>query len=648
LEFVAIRTALIIALIGLGAPGAAHYYLDPINGNDGTGDGSSKNPWASFTRIFSSVQPGDSALLRPGNYGFVTFGENKGAGTSEGYITYLADPAACAPRADTWYEDSLDRPDTGNPRDLAIFTGILVDLFSHDKNAATKTGTPAGHYIVLEGLNLVGGQITLKSYVSHVVIRNCNVFGSWSEYSSEVTGTGINLYRAFYWGSHFRDILVEGCYVTHTSGGAILLGHFHNVTIRNCHFRHFASSGIRINGVMEGVLLEGNHVHQQVGLADYVKSSHTATAVDGAELNRKMTLDGSGDHWDYATVTEARSGTTELREVESFDKTTRVLVLKEPLSFNVSPGDSVRLWDGTHGSGISVRADNFTLRGCRIHNCGASRGLYFYERAYRDVIIENNLFYSTHNQYTVDLHSYMGNGCKVIHNTFIGTKHENYSGNGLAEMLHGIALTGAVPADKTVPSTIVVANNVFVGTANAPAGAIVKNNIVYAGSGFEEDGQGSNSGNLVYYNDEPAGSEPHPFYQAAGFFTGGTGFDAGFDARHDNNFNAYFKLAPGSDAIGFADPAFATTKDIAGVIRDKNPDAGCYEWNKEASGLLPDKAPFLVESKEGFYYRTYNLKGTFLGRTKGAETSLGNFPSGIIIMMPIMNNRTAHNETIIK
>jgi hypothetical protein len=585
---------LVIAALFLSITGvsSATYYLDAIHGSDATGSGSSGAPWASMTKVFTAVHGGDTVSLRPGNYGSVTFKKNYGIGSdSTGYITYMADPATCTPRPANWYEDSLARPDPTNPQGKVIFTNIFLDYYASDLNLTAKTGTPDGHYLVLQGLNVVGGNITVRSYVSHVIIRDCNVFGNWAEYSTQITGFAINLYQAYDLGSNYRDILVEGCYTTHTQGAVFLLGNFHNVVVRHSHFHYFCSSAFRIeNGIMDSVVLEGNHAHHQVARCDVLHSRHVVTAVDAQEPDRIFTIDNTAvSYYDYASVTDAATDSTEVREVAGYNAASHVVTLAAPLSFNVAVGDSVGLWDGTHGSGIAVRADNFTVRGNRIHDCGASRGLYFYDRVYCDVVIENNLFYSTLNQYTVDLHSYMGNGCVVRHNTFAGTKHRNYDANHDASVLYGFALVGAAAAAGTDPSTMIIANNVFVGTATAPAGAFIKNNIVYAGSGFEEDATGPNSGNLVYYNGEAVGSEPHPFHAAGGFFAGGAGFDSGYVVRHANNFNEYFRLAAGAAAIGFADPAYATAADMTGISRGTSPDAGCYEY--QATGIgTPVKA----------------------------------------------------------
>ncbi|NLF32193.1 MAG: hypothetical protein GX591_15060 [Planctomycetes bacterium] len=560
---------------------AATYTLDAVGGSDTTGDGSAAAPWKSMAKVFTAVQPGDTVLLRPGNYGAVTFKKNSGVGTAAGRITYMADPATTTPRPSAWYEDGLDRPDPTDPDGKVIFTSILFDMYYDTWDSVTKIGVPAGHYVTLDGLNVVDGNVYLKSFVSHVTVRNCNVFGAWGEYSSQITGHAFNLYRAVSYGSNYQHILIEDCYATHCGGGVILLGNFHDITIRGCHFEHIAGTMMSLQGAMTDVVLEGNHAHHQVALADTLKHTHTAVA-PGSPANTTFTVSGDATFLDHVSVIDASTGLEELRRPVSFNHTTYQVVLDEPLSFDVEPGDTVKFWDDNHGSGVAVRNGNFTLRSNRIHDCGGTRGIYFYTpptEGYPNIVIENNLVYSTTNQYTVDFLNGLGNNCVVRNNTFVGRKHSNYDTNGDADKLYGFGMTNGKAATNADPATVVIANNLIVGTATVSAGAVVKNNIVYAGSGFEEDAVGSNANNLVYYNGESVGSEPHPFDGSGNYFVGGPLFDdLAFTTQHAENFNAAFLLVAAADAVGYGDPAYAPATDITGAPRDPAaPSVGCYE-----------------------------------------------------------------------
>jgi len=565
---------------------AATYYLDAGKGDDARGDGSGKAPWASMSRAFKAVKPGDTVLLRPGNYGKVIFGEGAGVGNAAGVITYKADPATTTSRPKNWFERGVPRPDAGKPDGKVVFTGITFKLYSKDADPKTKTGTPVGHYVTIEGLNVVGANITLASFVSHVVVRDCNVFGTWGEFSRELTGQGINLYRQYYYGSNYRHILIEGCYVTHCRGGAILLGNFHDVTVRGCHFEHFASSAMSLNGTMSKVLIEGNHMHHQVALADTLKHTSTVAEPDAKAADRLFTIADPIQSWDSIVVTDADTGKSELRAVAGYDRNTRRITLARPLSFKAAAGDKVTLWDDTHGSGVAVRASDFTLRGNRIHDVGGTRGIYFYtpgKTGFRNVVIENNLIYSTTNQFTVDLRKGLGDGCVVRNNTFAGRIHGNYHSNRNADLLYGFGMINAVAAPEADASKIVVANNLIVGVGSAPTGAIVKNNIVYSGEGFEEDDDGPNAGNRVIWKGEKPGKEPRPFHGSGNFFIGGGRFDElAFKVQHAENFNAAFRLVKTAAAVAAAEGKLAPKTDITGKPRDEAPDVGCYEYRAPA------------------------------------------------------------------
>ena len=54
--------------------------------------------------------------------------------------------------------------------------------------------------------------------------------------------------------------------------------------------------------------------------------------------------------------------------------------------------------------------------------------------------------------------------------------------------------------------------------------------------------------------------------------------EAEFKALFVDYDNEDFTLASDSDAIDLADPAYASTIDMLGTIRDVNPDSGSYEF----------------------------------------------------------------------
>ena len=86
-----------VLLLGLAAAPAlaTDYHIDPINGDDSTGDGSLANPWKSFKNIiyyysasyrpagWVDMQPGDTIYLMNGTYS-VILNPGDGSGPSGG------------------------------------------------------------------------------------------------------------------------------------------------------------------------------------------------------------------------------------------------------------------------------------------------------------------------------------------------------------------------------------------------------------------------------------------------------------------------------------------------------------------------------------------------------------------------------------
>jgi hypothetical protein len=170
------------------------------------------------------------------------------------------------------------------------------------------------------------------------------------------------------------------------------------------------------------------------------------------------------------------------------------------------------------------------------------------------------------------------------------------------------------------PSTWTISNNVFVGTASAPpAGAIARNNIVYAnanaspgnpGSGYEEDAVGDNQGNLVYYKGQPYPQEPAPFDESRNFFVGGDDFSQAFVLHHGRNFNAAFRPADDSPARDFGAPECAPPVDMADVSRDNRPDAGAYEIVATGGNRRPVLAAVGNKSTSADTLLTFDLSAT--------------------------------------
>ncbi|MDX1437336.1 MAG: DUF1565 domain-containing protein, partial [Anaerolineales bacterium] len=57
----------LLAAFQAASAGGGTFYVDPT-GSDGSGDGSSGNPWGTITHALQQVPDGSTVLVRPGTY----------------------------------------------------------------------------------------------------------------------------------------------------------------------------------------------------------------------------------------------------------------------------------------------------------------------------------------------------------------------------------------------------------------------------------------------------------------------------------------------------------------------------------------------------------------------------------------------------
>lgn len=142
---------------------AADYYVS-VSGA-GSRDGSSVANAMTLNEAKQNANPGDTFLLQPGNYG--SFVLDGGYGTESNWVTYKADPITTTPRGANWYEGDLDRPDETKH---VIFSGIT--LISNK----LSEGVSKGHYIIIDGVYVLEGNVKFGFYTANVTIRNCSIF----------------------------------------------------------------------------------------------------------------------------------------------------------------------------------------------------------------------------------------------------------------------------------------------------------------------------------------------------------------------------------------------------------------------------------------------------------------------------------------
>jgi len=207
---------------------AKSYYIDPVAGNDSTGNGSLASPWKTINKAKPAVVPGDIVNLLPGSYGTVTFGQ---AGDTYGTswtapITYQNNPTS-APYSAKFSHILF----TGTHNFYTTISGVDVEN-TGTNDACIKTEN-----------------------ASYVKIIDCKAHG-------QPKGIGPSYANIFTKSS--QNILIENCeaYYGGTWAFAIQLENSNTVTVRSCHVHDIISSGIRTGGG-QNYIIEYNIIHDQ-------------------------------------------------------------------------------------------------------------------------------------------------------------------------------------------------------------------------------------------------------------------------------------------------------------------------------------------------------------------------------------------------
>ncbi|MBN1795962.1 MAG: fibronectin type III domain-containing protein [Sedimentisphaerales bacterium] len=256
----------------------------------------------------------------------------------------------------------------------------------------------------------------------------------------------------------------------------------------------------------------------------------------------------------------------------------------------------------SHNSGISIRRHHVHIKNNIIHSGWSTRSIRTYQvvfdgekgrpdTGYQDIIIENNLIYDQ--EYYVELLD-VGSNVTIANNTIVGKHLSNSSVDGY---FYYAMMLNTNPNVKYDLATINIYNNIFVGRLNARHfRSRCSNNIIYYGVNSAD----LKEHNIVYRPNTGQGHYygPEIFSVSGNFFVGSEDFT--FDERHGLNLNEAFKLVENAAAIGYADPAFAPSKDLLDNSRVGVPEAGCYEYleNSQSQQSIPPGPPtnLVVES----------------------------------------------------
>jgi len=208
--------------------GGSVYYLDIVNGDDITGDGSSGSPWQTLAKAQAVGVAGDTFILAAGNYG--PFEERADAtggwDIRSDWVTYKA-----AEGADVDLESIL----------ISYIGSLPPDPLQEGAFDA---------YLRFEDIDILDG-VNCQS-ARHWALVGCLIerYGPWTGSVANIEKTAVN------WRCG-TDILIENCEITNT--GTAIAGRGHDVRILNNYIHDGAHDGIRVTGFWDS-LIEGNTI----------------------------------------------------------------------------------------------------------------------------------------------------------------------------------------------------------------------------------------------------------------------------------------------------------------------------------------------------------------------------------------------------
>ena len=499
-------------------------------------------------------------------------GEDGILGTADDVISSDANPGTAeAPwktlnRAYTWYSGSgpkVQEGDTVYFKNGSYGTFIESDQVSpaqhyHRTNWITYAAAP-GHspnldsiyihnkyndigqsYLIFDGFDIADG--TTFDVTQYVQIKNCNI--------TTMTSVPYNGVYTPYYLDHdcpvvsigevalpVAYITVEGCNLF-GGGEGIYVRNGEHIVIRGNTIQNYGTDGIKYTTIND-LLIENNTVYDS-------NSYHAAWAIYG-------TLSGTFEQGE--AIVQDVTGAVGIFHSMDGGNTMMTYFRNNSKGFLAAPSggtitgqssgatlSSVYNSDtpGTDGIETHSICQTVTIRNNKLFIPSSAQGitLYGYGGA-TDYTIENNLVVGAAKVFVIAGGTV---GIKINNNTGIGGyfRCQIEHGSLVIDELYNNVLTRFVQNSDSVGSTIRVVshgNNIF---GNNPDGQ--------GGPAYPFDVNGTE---LVNYDINTL------FVDAA---------------------NGDFRLAKGSVAIDFGDPAYAPATDILGNPRDAQPDAGCYEY----------------------------------------------------------------------
>jgi len=374
------------------------YYLDANNGND-SWSGNSTKPWKTIDRAKPgfgnpSVQPGDTVILRGGNYGLWQwyYFENPN------WITYKAE----------------------NPNNPPIFRKIRI-MTDNSYNA----------YLILDGIHIVlgygeptqeelGYPFSLALYKVHNLILNNSYIEAgmhWRDSTLEMVGTGIYLRGD---NTNVSKVEIINSEINNSESG-ITGNNIDNCLFKGNKLHHFYMDAHQLSNlgnsiIEENEMYDANNIFGTVRLYDNL----TNPTLEGQfQIGERVVQAVTGKSGKLMAI----FGNNYEFHVDADDKVTQYGGFKS--------GSEYKLTGQTSGANITVayvieaahsdllqlirRGKNNIIRNNKFHDTGQG---VFVEGAMENFLIENNLFYGNFSSHTC---TFMRNAISGIirNNTFV-------------------------------------------------------------------------------------------------------------------------------------------------------------------------------------------------------------------------------------
>lgn len=228
--------------------GSTSWYVDAVNGNDSSGNGSYSAPYRTITNLWPHLESGDEVNLFSGDYGGFDY-----------YTTYVG---TNAPDIFTnWVTfKALD------PQNPPVFQYIHLGRgISGVPLNPPLTGRPTARttaYLAFENLSISDG-VNIRN-LKNVRIKGCRITRQMDagfvniDPACPATNYIENIERSAVWISMVDSFYLEQCEVTKTPHGIVGCGY--NVNIISNEIHHLRHDGLRIWGFWDSVV-EGNRIH---------------------------------------------------------------------------------------------------------------------------------------------------------------------------------------------------------------------------------------------------------------------------------------------------------------------------------------------------------------------------------------------------